>query len=323
MADLLTYRFPGKEVQKEIGHFTPFHVNETPTGFVVTNLDLSQCYQFVATKEEKAARHFRKDRPYCMSAREYYLQAHELLNGINLMQMEKAVFSRVKAVSFNELDAEKLFNELCITYPNAFVYLISGEEIGTWIGASPEILMEVHQDYLFTVSLAGTKNSDEEERDWTEKEKWEQQIVTDYIEEICKNNKLADLEVTAPYAFDTGPVTHLRSDISAQLKGVSPWEMAAQIHPTPAVGGAPQKQSLTLIQSVEPHERLLYTGIIGFVDAHSAKLYVNLRCAQIQESALFLYLGGGYTPQSIPEMEWIETEQKSKTILNCAQKIST
>ncbi|TNE56193.1 MAG: hypothetical protein EP338_01090 [Bacteroidetes bacterium] len=322
MADRLIYRYPGKEVTEAIGFFRKLDSKEQPHGFVVSNLDLSDCYQFVESKDREASWHFLEERPYCMSAREYYLQAHELLNGINLMQMDKAVFSRVKAVSFEASQAEKLFDELEKTYPNALVYLLSSELFGTWIGATPEILMEVHRDYLFTISLAGTRDEQEKSREWTAKEKWEQQVVTDYIEEVSKRKQLSDLEIVGPYDYDAGPVSHLRSDISAQMNGISPWEVASSLHPTPAVAGYPQDQSLSLIDSVEPHKRGLYTGLIGFVDDESARLYVNLRCAQIQEEALFLYLGGGYTPQSIPEQEWIETENKSKTILNCVKRIA-
>lgn len=51
-------------------------------------------------------------------------------------------------------------------------------------------------------------------------------------------------------------------------------------------------------------------------------LYVNLRCCQIQEGKAYLYLGGGYTKQSIPEDEWEETENKARTLLNSMEKVT-
>jgi isochorismate synthase len=48
---------------------------------------------------------------------------------------------------------------------------------------------------------------------------------------------------------------------------------------------------------------------------------VNLRCAQLQENEAFLYLGGGFTVESIPELELDETENKSKTLIACMEKI--
>jgi isochorismate synthase len=321
LSSFLAYRFPGKEKQLTYGAFREFDPNQAVEGFVVTNFDLSQCYVFTEEEKNGELSYFEgEEKPYVMTAREYYLQAHELLNGLNLMQMEKAVFSRVKSVSFKLSQGMGLFDELAQAYPNAFVYLFSDERLGTWIGASPEILLEAHKGFVFTMALAGTRKNDEE--GWGEKEKHEQQIVTDYITAVCKKAGLKSIETEGPYDFEAGPVTHIKTDISAELNGVPIWKLARSIHPSPAISGFPREQAIGLIHSVEPHERGLYTGIIGSVSAESSKLYVNLRCAQLFSEQAFLYLGGGYTLQSIPEMEWIETENKSKTLIQCIQKIS-
>ncbi|MGV3632499.1 MAG: chorismate-binding protein [Bacteroidota bacterium] len=321
MSSFLAYRFPGKEQQLSFGSFREFNPDKEAEGFIVTNFDLSQCYVFVEEGQNSEASFFEgMEKPYVMTAREYYLQAHELLNGLNLMQMEKAVFSRVKSVSFDLSHSMGLFDELAATYPNAFVYLFSDEKLGTWIGASPEILLEAHKGFVFTMALAGTRKNDES--GWGEKEMHEQQIVTDYITGVCKKAGLKSIETEGPYDFEAGPVTHLKTDISAELNGVPIWKLARSIHPSPAISGFPREQAIGLIHSVEPHQRGMYTGMIGSVSAESSKLYVNLRCAQLFRDQAFLYLGGGYTLQSIPEMEWIETENKSKTLIQCIQKIS-
>lgn len=304
------------------GSFEEIDPNEFESGFVVSNFDMSSCYVFKENPSLNPVTSYyeSKKMPLVMTAREYYLQGHELLNGLNLMQMEKAVFSRIKAVDFSSESAFELYEELMDTYPNAFVYLLSDEKIGTWIGASPEILIEAHKDFVFTTALAGTKKSEED--GWGEKEKEEQQIVADYILSVCRKMKLKSVEIEGPYDYQAGPVTHIKSDISADLNHVSPWKLAREIHPSPAVSGFPKEQAINLIQSVEPHNREIYTGMIGFVSPAMTKLYVNLRCAQLFISKAFLYLGGGYTLQSIPEMEWIETENKSKTLIQCMHKIS-
>jgi isochorismate synthase len=48
---------------------------------------------------------------------------------------------------------------------------------------------------------------------------------------------------------------------------------------------------------------------------------VNLRCCQVTKGKINLYVGGGYTKDSNPEMEWQETENKSRTILNLVEKL--
>lgn len=321
MSSFLAYRFPGKEKELLFGSFRETDPNKLEEGFIVTDFDLSQCYLFEKDEAQGEATYFEgSEKPYVMTAREYYLQAHELLNGLNLMQMEKAVFSRVKPVSFELSHSMNLFHELEKTYPNAFVYLFSDHKLGTWIGATPEILLESHKGFVFTIALAGTRRPEDSE--WGEKERHEQQIVTDYITAVCKKAGLKSIETEGPYDFEAGPVTHIKTDISAELNGIPAWKLACSIHPSPAISGFPQKQAIDLIHSVEPHQRGFYTGIIGHVSKDSSKLYVNLRCAQLFHEQAFLYLGGGYTLQSIPEMEWIETENKSKTLIQCIQKIS-
>jgi isochorismate synthase len=317
--EFITYRFPGKEIIQKTGYFKQLSENEVPNGFVVSNFDQSMILNFIEDESQNQEFHFSKETPYCMTAREYYLQAHELLNGINVMQMDKAVFSRIKNASFNYQNSKQLFENLCVKHPKAFVYLISSEHFGTWVGASPEILIEAHDNYLFTTSLAGTKKTNEN-RDWIGKEFFEQQVVTDYVIQVLKKIKSKAIEQNGPYDYEAGPVTHLRTDISASLDGKNPWEIAKLLHPTPAVSGSPKQEAIDLIQSIEPHQRELYSGMIGVIQENSCKMYVNLRCAQIQEKNIYLYLGGGYTRESIPEMEWVETENKSKTILSSIEK---
>lgn len=60
-------------------------------------------------------------------------------------------------MDFDESNTEALFAALLETYPNALVYLISDPILGTWLGASPELLLRSVGEQGFSVSLAGTK----------------------------------------------------------------------------------------------------------------------------------------------------------------------
>ena len=242
------------------------------------------------------------------------------MNGIQQLGLDKAVFSRVKNRTFPIGQAENLFHELCETYPKACVYLASSELLGTWIGATPEILLEIHHNQLFTMALAGTKKTSSKE-DWGRKEINEQAYVTSFIEENLKRLNVQDVEIQGPYDYQAGPVTHLRTDISGISKKSSAIELVKGLHPTPAVSGLPQKTAMELISSVEYHHRMLYSGIVGWLGKEHSRIFVNLRCAQLQEKEAFLYLGGGFTIESIPELELDETENKSKTLIVCMEKI--
>lgn len=321
MTDLLYYRFPGNAPESYAGTLSTIYKHEVSEGFVFTNFDASQCYVFEASDSKPGGTlHFKTARPYVFTQREYLQQAHAFLNGIHQMSLGKAVFSRIKSTSFDGNKALALFEKLCDQYPRALVYLLSSELTGTWIGASPEVLLEAHDQYLFTMSLAGTRKASEE-GSWGEKELIEQELVTDFITDQLKELQVDEIEAAGPYDFEAGPVTHLRTDISASLSGISPWTAALRLHPTPAVSGLPRPAAIALIGSAETHDRELYTGMFGFVSGSSSRLFVNLRCAQLQEKQAYLYLGGGFTPQSVPELEWQETENKSRTLLNVMETL--
>ncbi len=319
--DYLLYRYPGSEIVQLEGILEKSAFDNLKDGFIFTDFLKENCYIFRESSETKDFEiHFDTNKPYVFTKNEYLNQATSFLNCIQQLQLGKAVFSRIKTILFDTSKTLQLFNELCEKYPNALVYLISGNLIGTWVGASPEVLLEAHDEYLFTMSLAGTKKVNAN-IEWTEKEIIEQELVTDFIADELKKMQVDSLEIIGPYDFEAGPVEHLRTDICAQISNISPLEIAYKLHPTPAVSGLPRTESIALIKTLETHNRGLYTGMIGLISENSTRLFVNLRCAQIQEKNTYLYIGGGFTAQSIPEMEWEETENKSQTLLNVMRNL--
>ena len=323
--DFLTYRFPGKELIRQRGVLKEITPTENTEGFVFSNFEANVFYGFQVAENNftSALTSYKSltEKPYVYTTREYLLQAHSFLNGIQQLGLDKAVFSRVKSRIFPLSEAENLFHELCQTYPKACVYLLSSELLGTWIGATPEILVEIHQGQLFTMALAGTKKSNTKEEGWGGKEMKEQAYVTAFVEEKLKRLNVRSLEVLGPYDYQAGPVTHLRTDICGVAENIPTIDIVKGLHPTPAVSGLPQREAMELISSVEYHHRMLYTGIVGWLGKEHTRLFVNLRCAQLQENEAFLYLGGGFTTESIPELELDETENKSKTLIACMEKI--
>ena len=246
--------------------------------------------------------------------KDYLKKVNSVISDINKGYFEKVVISKIKRIEKKEnFTLKNVFKKLCDLYSNAFVYCISSEDTGTWIGASPELLLRKRKNLISTVSLAGTRIEDV---DWTEKERKEQQVVTDYI-----RNKISpfasSIEISEPYDLDTGSVIHLKSDIKAELKSENSLvNLIKKIHPTPAICGIPTKESKVRIEELESHKRNLYTGFIGPIELNThSSLFVNLRCMQIHRKTLSLYLGGGIMRNSDPESEWIETENKAKTLL--------
>ena len=92
-------------------------------------------------------------------------------------------------------------------------------------------------------------------------------------------------------------------------------QLISVLHPTPAVCGFPKLEAKKFILENENYNREYYSGFLGELNIHDATdLYVNLRCMQIKNNQIHLYIGGGITKDSIPEKEWIETANKAMTM---------
>lgn len=317
----LIYKYPNETtIHQHLGEFYPLPTGEEPTGFVVSDFLHQQVYLFRQNEAIPQTVHFSKNKPYVISKRDYQIETQALLNAFSISNVEKAVYSRVKSAPFDATKAEELFEQLSIQYPAAFCYLIASEHFGTWIGATPEVLVKSEDKHLETIALAGTHTASIKST-WTEKESEEHEYVVAAITQTLERNGCENIQKSATYEVNAGPVVHLKTDFSAEITSNSPWAIAMDLHPTPAVCGTPRMNALDLILSREMHQRDLYAGVIGWNDQSSTRLFVNLRCAQLIDQQAFLYVGGGFTKDSIPDMEWDETENKARTLLNVIETL--
>lgn len=231
---------------------------------------------------------------------------------ISHTDIHKFVAARVKnidkPIDFNAFD---MFDKLTQNYSSAFTYLLTSEITGTWLGASPELLLHHQNKVLTTVALAGTL-AKEQLGAWTVKEIKEQKWVEDFIYETLLPYSEA-LEKSQTETISSGELRHLKSTFTATLKPEqnSVGEVLSQLNPTPAVCGLPQDVAHHFIIEMEGMDRQLYSGFVGVLNLEEqTHLYVNIRCAQIFEKQINQFAGAGITSSSIPENEWTETENK-------------
>jgi len=213
----------------------------------------------------------------------------------------------------------KMFKLLCLTYPEAFSYALASPETGCWIGATPEVLYREHNGSGETMALAGTLPVGK--GNWTDKEVVEQRVVKEAIEQKLSTVNVS-FEVGDVHDQQAGNIRHLCNDFSIDPKHVSAEEICRTLHPTPAICGSPTDKALEEIKKLEKHNRELYSGYLGYRNANNnASYFVNLRCMQVFDDKLALYLGGGINAQSDPEKEWEETELKARTLLDLVEKM--
>ncbi|MEM6842560.1 MAG: chorismate-binding protein [Bacteroidota bacterium] len=241
---------------------------------------------------------------------------------------KKVVPSRSKLVALPEnFDAARTFQQLCDTYPTAFISLFSIPGVGTWMGASPEILVSTYrqeQRKMFrTIALAGTQSvqgkNPLKNAAWRQKEIEEQAMVSRYIINCFKKIRLREFEEDGPKTTAAGNLLHLRTDFTVDMDATNFPELGSVmlrlLHPTSAVCGMPKQPALKFIQQYESYDRSFFSGFLGPVNMQEeTHLFVNLRCMQLLDQQAVLYAGAGVTIDSEPQREWEETEMKMRTM---------
>jgi isochorismate synthase len=233
---------------------------------------------------------------------------------IKARQLGKIVVARAKFVA-QPLQPLSLFEKLCAAYPQACVYLFTHPVSGTWLGATPELLLEKAGQQVRTMSLAGTREKGHE-MSFAKKEQHEQELVTGYIAETLKNTPgLVQVAVQPTELSAAGNLVHYKNEISAGVEGVVNWDLLLHnFHPTPAVAGFPKREALAFLKREERLDRAYYAGYFGLQHEADFRYFVNLRCLQLFETGYALYAGGGITAASDAEAEWHETEVKMQTL---------
>jgi isochorismate synthase len=249
----------------------------------------------------------------------------EAVRAIDRGRFQKVVLSRQKRIALPAgLDRVRTYLRLCRYYPQAFVSLVSVPGKGTWMGASPEVLISVDKHQVFrTMALAGTQPYRPEvplsDVSWTQKEIEEQALVSRYIINCFKQIRLREFEEDGPKTVVAGNLLHLRTDFRVDMRATGFPQlgtvMLRLLHPTSAVCGMPKEPALQFIGEQEGYDRGFYSGFLGPVNIGAeTHLYVNLRCTQLLEGGAILYAGAGITANSVPEKEWRETELKCQTM---------
>lgn len=267
------------------------------------------------------------------------------IEAVNSGSFSKVVLSRHEVLENIDTNPIEIFKRLLHHYPTAFVYVWFHPKVGLWLGATPEILLSVRGNQLKTMALAGTQSFEgSEEVVWKEKEKEEQQIVTDFIVESLRESvdgsqtSVENIKISGPKTVKAGNLLHLQTEISIHLKpGVVHLKpILNALHPTPAVCGYPKEKAQAYIIENEGYDREFYSGFMGELHLKEnisrnpnrrnvennayrtqksvSNIYVNLRCMQIKNKDIIIYVGGGITKDSDANAEWEETVHKSQII---------
>jgi len=241
---------------------------------------------------------------------EFENQIHQIKNLILEGKVEKIVASRieVESMKFDHTLIYYWFLELLKQHQNAFVSLVFTPEYGLWMGATPEVLMQLDGQNLTTVSLAGTLVNRQEA--WTGKEELEQSVTTRFIKTVLEKFGQNVSKLSEVTEIKSGDIRHLKSHFQVQIDPENVQIVIKSLSPTPAVAGFPQDFAIQWINETEGYQRSLFSGFWGIKVANQLNLFVNLRCVQLTQNQHLFYAGCGINLGSEVSKEWAETDAK-------------
>ncbi len=237
--------------------------------------------------------------------------------------LQKAVFARALTLHADaDIPTRPVITDLAARFDHAMVFAVDG-----FIGASPELLASRTDRTVRAHPLAGTAaRSDDAAVDAdhiasllaSSKDRVEHQITIDWLlTELLPFCSYVDAE-PEPSVLTLANVHHLGTLVEGVLSepAASVLELVEAVHPTPALGGAPQADALALIDELEGFDRGRCGGPTGWVDASgNGQFAVSVRTAEIDGPTARIAAGVGVVAQSDPQAELEETQAKFRAML--------
>lgn len=231
----------------------------------------------------------------------------------------KVVLARRGAVAFDAApSAAALLARLGQRHPGCVRYAWRhGRK--TWLGATPETLVQVRGRQLQTQALAGTRPTDRaDELLASQKDRHEHAVVVQAIRRAIE-----------PFTHDLPPpvepvvqhlrgLAHLHTPIAARLREDTDFlRLVLALHPTPAVCGLPAERAAALLAALEPEPRGLYAGpFLRLSPSGEGHAVVALRGAVLEGSLAVLPAGAGIVAGSEGDAELAETRVKQGSVLD-------
>ncbi len=255
-------------------------------------------------------------------------QVEDALRSVAEGVLQKVVLARQvdwQAPAGTHFDAGATAIALRDQQPDCTVFLVDGPGVGALVGASPEELVRLSGGQVRTVALAGTARRLEGEAEdavaaksllSNEKDLEEHRLVAQALRESLAPLSLDMTEDKVPELASFADVHHLRTGFQATLKeGACLFDLVEGLHPTPAVGGLPNREALRWIQSHETRDRGWYAAPVGWVDAQGEGVFVvAIRSALVRGDRATAFAGCGLVSASDPAQEWNEALAKFRTV---------
>ncbi|EAW1054577.1 isochorismate synthase EntC [Salmonella enterica] len=290
---------------------------------------------FSRQEKQRTARYFTDHQPVTVTARKAIPEqdAFEAMVARAAMltatpDVDKVVLSRLIDITTDVVvDSGALLERLVAQNPVSYNFHVPLADGGVLLGASPELLLRKEGERFSSLPLAGSARrqpDDVLDREAgnrllaSQKDRHEHELVTQAMKQILRDRSTELQLPSSPQLITTPTLWHLGTPFEGKANaGENALTLACLLHPTPALSGFPHQVAKKLIAELEPFDRELFGGIVGWCDAEgNGEWVVTIRCAKLRGNQVRLFAGAGIVPASSPVGEWRETGVKLSTMLN-------
>jgi anthranilate synthase component 1 len=227
-----------------------------------------------------------------------------------------------------DFPTDALYRALRALNPSPYMYhlLLDGVEL---VGSSPELLVRVGDGRVTVRPIAGTRprgtTPDEDaalmaELSADEKERAEHVMLVDLgRNDVGRIAQYGSVEVNDYMTVERySHVFHLVSQVEGVLRpGLDALDAFRATFPAGTMTGAPKVRAMEIIDELEPERRGAYAGAVGYVATGGGRmdLAITIRTCVVAGGVANVQAGAGIVLDSVPELEWAETENKARAML--------
>lgn len=258
-------------------------------------------------------------------------KTREYIRAGDVMQV---VLSQRQSTNFT-VPPINLYRSLRSLNPSPYMYYMNMKDFYI-VGSSPEILVRLEDNEVTVRPIAGTRPRGQDAQQDLALEK---ELLAD-PKELAEHLMLIDLgrndvgrvaqtgsvELTDKMIIERySHVMHIVSNVTGQLGSkLDAIDVLKATFPAGTVSGAPKIRAMEIIDEFEPTKRGIYSGAVGYISWDgNMDTAIAIRTAVIKDEKLYIQAGAGIVYDSIPDNEWVETNNKAGAMKNAAELASS
>lgn len=242
----------------------------------------------------------------------------------------QVVLSQRMAKPFNA-DPLSLYRALRSLNPSPYMFYYDMGDHHV-VGASPEILVRLEDGTVTSRPIAGTRprgKTREEDQALAEELLADPKEIAEHVQlmDLGRNDvgrvaQTGSVRVTDNMMIERySHVMHIVSNVEGKLKpNLHAIDVLKAAFPAGTLSGAPKVRAMEIIDELEPSKRGIYGGAVGYLGFNGdMDLAIAIRTGVLKDGMLYSQAGAGIVTDSVPESEWVETQNKARAVLRAAE----